>query len=213
MSKKTYGAVSSNSSTLVRGEAAVKAATIVTGNIDYSPYAIFPAGTIIRVAPIDSDSFGLDDNLTFKVGAREYTEQRGLYVFVDDEDTPRPVHFSGCFRNRPVVSNSGDDDFLHQLIEKKITFIKKGFTPEGVRIYTESPAPCTEFDDKEGVNYLRMSRTTTDWEVIQKLAGKAWKVDHMIIAETRRFQKGLPPRQIFMNIPILVELGPWNKEI
>lgn len=211
MATKKYGAVPSDSTTLMRGEAAVKAATVVTGNIEYSPYSVFPAGTIIRVAPIDHESFGIDDDLTFKVGSREYTQQRGIYIFVDEDETPRPVHFSGCFRNRPATSNSGDDDFLHQLLEKKITFIKGGFTPEGVRLYTQNPNQCRDFDDKAGINYLRMSRTTTDWEVIQALAGKSWKVDHMVIAETRRFQKGLPPRQIYMNIPILVELGSWDK--
>lgn len=209
--KRNYGVVPTGT-TVIRGEAAVKAATVTTGKIEYSPYSVFPEGTIVRVAPLDSESFGFTEHITFKVGSREYTEQRGLYVFLDNEETPRPVHFTGCFRNRPTVSNSGDDDFLQQLLEKKITFIKKGFTAEGVRTYAENPVKCTEFDDKQGINYLRMSRTTTDWEVIEKLAGKAWKVDHMVIAESRAFRKGLPPRQIYMNIPILVELGPWNME-
>ena len=196
----------------LRGESAVKNATAITGRIEYSPYSVFPVGKVIAVAPVDSKFFAINEHLTFKVGAREYTDQRGIYVYLDGEKTPTPVHFSGCFRGRPAVSNSGDDDFLDQLLVQKKTFVKSGFTGEGVRVFKESPVPCTDFDDDKSINYLRMSRTANDWDVISALAGGKWEVSHMVIAESRAFRKGLPPRQIFINIPIFKRIGNWDGE-
>jgi hypothetical protein len=57
-----------------------------------------------------------------------------------------------------------------------------------------------------------MSRTANDWDVISALAGGIWEVSHMVIAESRAFRKGLPPRQIFINIPIFKRIGDWDGE-
>lgn len=200
-----------NSEGAISTPEAVEAATKETGLITYSPYSVFPIGTEVSVAPIGDKCFGLNEHLTFRVGSREYTDQRGLFVYLNDSTEPTPVHFTGAFRSRPSVSNTGDDDFLQQLLEHKITFIKKGFTADGVRVYDKNPVPCTYFDDTTDINYLRMSREKSDWAVIQALAGHRWKVIDMVIAETRQFRKGLPPRQIFMNIPILKRIGVWDE--
>lgn len=209
MAKKNFTAVSGEG--VVKTQEAVKAITKESGIIAYSPYAVFPMGTKVLIAPIGSDYFGFSDKLTFKVGSREYTEQRGLFVFLDGATVATPVHFTGSFRARPAISNSGDDDFLQQLLEQKKVFVKKGFTAEGVRIYAEDPVPCVYFDDPTDINHMRMSRVTSDWDVIQMLAGHEWEVVDMVIAETRRFQKGLPPRQMYMNIPILKKIGDWEE--
>lgn len=213
MAKKVSGfQPAPKSETSTRGEAAVKAATSTSGTIEYSPYSVFPVGLIFRVPPVDNECFCWDPNLTFNVGRKEYTEQEGLYIYRMNEFTPTPVHFMGCFRNRPAISFGGDDDLTDQLLIRKVTFRKNGFTPEGVRIYTENTVPCTDFDDTNDINYLRLSKTVNNWTVIEKLAGGKWEVTHHVIAETRQFRKGMPPRQIFMNIPILKRIGEWDDQ-
>lgn len=198
--------------TTVREETALKAATSTTGTIEYSPYSVFPVGTIIRVAPVGHKLFGYDPQLTFKVGKREYTDQTGLYVFLNEDDTATAVHFMGSFRNRPAYSTNGDVDLLDQLLVQKKVFKIKGFTPEGVKTYIEDPVPCTDFDDDKDINYLRFGKAVSDWKVIETLAGGKWKVTHHVIAETRIFRKGLPPRQHHMHIPILKRIGEWDDQ-
>lgn len=190
---------------------AIKTATATTGSIEYSPYSVFRPDTIVAIAPIGSPHFVYSEKLTFKSGRREYKDQRGIFVYVNGSSESRAVHFTGTFRNRPAISNSGDDDCLHQLLVQKIMFEKDGFSSEDRRVYKQSENPCTDFDDVTNVNYLRMSATASDWDVLQALAGFRWKVTHMVIAESRRFETGKDPKRIFIRIPIFQKLGAWNE--
>jgi hypothetical protein len=209
MSLKGYKPVPKDNGT-IQGKDAVKGATVTTGTIEHSPYSL-SLGDTIAIAPVENEKFfGMNEHLTFKFGRKVYTDQRGIYVYLNGSKEYTPVHFSSCFRGRPV-SSTGDVDLLDQfLLQKKI--YDKAYNKEGLPVYTETLTPCTDFDDPAGINYLRFAKPVNDWDVICALAGKVWKVVRVVYVESRIYRAGTPPIQRFIPIPILQEIGKWEGE-
>ena len=214
MGKKIIGFVPGKASTTkVRTEQKVKDVASKAGAYEASQFDSFTVGTIFAVPPIDHDCFGYDPNATIVHRNRTYQDQQTLDVYRNDSLEAYEAHFRSCFRNAPVVSTNGDVDFRDQLLVDKKTFRKHGVKPDGSINYIENPEVCTDFDDHTDVNYLRMSKTANNWDVIKVLAGSKWKVSHTVIAESLRYRTGLPPVQHFIHIPIFTRIGEWDDDV
>lgn len=208
MSKITgFEAYKDKSQTLVNDKKTVQELTVGTGMIERSPFKIFD-DIIVRIPPIGHDKFGYDPKAVFKIGQRVYKDQPGLLVYEDDSLTPTQVHFTGSFRARPVITN--DADLLRRFLVEKKFYKISGFDKGGDPVY--EPTESTAFDDPSSINYKRLSGVVNSFEVLNMLAGSAWAVSH-VYAETRKLQKGMNPKQIYMKVPIFTKVGDWDDVI
>lgn len=214
MGKKVTGFIPGKaSSTKVRTADKVKEIASKTGAYESSQFDSFTVGTIFGVPPIDHACFGYDPNAIIVHRGKTYQDQHTLDVYKGDSLEAYEAHFRSCLRNAPIVSTNGDVDFRDQLLVEKKTFRKRGVKADGSINYVENPEICTDFDDHTSVNYLRMSKTASNWDVIEALAGSKWKVTHVVIAESLRYRTGLPPVQHFVHIPIFQRIGEWDDDV
>lgn len=214
MGKKITGFVPGKaSSTKVRTADKVKEVASKVGAYESSQFDSLSIGDIFSVPPIGHDCFGYDPNATIVHRNRTYQDQQTLDIYKNGSLEAHEAHIRSCFRNAPIVSTNGDVDFRNQLLVEKKTFRKRGIKPDGSINYIENPEVCTDFDDHTNVNYLRMSKTASNWDVIEALAGSKWKVTHTVIAESLRYRTGLPPVQHFLFIPIIQRIGEWDDDV
>ena len=209
MSKITgFETYKDKSQTLVNDKKTVQELTVGTGMIERSPFKVFDDHVIVRIPPVGHKLFGYDPKAVFKIGQRVYKDQPGLLVYEDDSLTPIQVHFTGSFRARPVITN--DADLLRRFLVEKKFYKIAGFDKDGDPVY--EPTESTAFDDPADINYKRLSGVVNSFEVLDMLAGHAWDVSH-VYAETRKLQKGMSPKQIYMKVPIFTKVGDWDDVI
>lgn len=208
MAKNSFAEIEDTSANSISDVEALKEATSTTGIRASSIFSSFQKNEIIRVAPVgDKKHFRFKPEHEFEEGGKVYKEA-SLYIYKNLDMRPEQVPYARRFRSKPATA--GAEDMLHQLLVEKTIFKISGYTEEGRPVYEKLPHPCTYFDDPQDINTMRMSPLVNDFDVITALAGGAWKVVDVIIAETRRFRKGVPPLQRYMFIPILKRVGEWD---
>lgn len=207
MAKSTFAEIEDTSANSINDVEALKEATSTTGIRASSIFSSFQKNEIIRVAPVGNKHFRFKPEHEFEENGRVYKEA-SLFIYKNLDMRPEQVPYARRFRSKPATA--GAEDLLHQLLVEKTIFKISGYTEEGRPVYEKLPNPCTYFDDPQDINTMRMSPLVSDFDVITALAGSAWKVVDVIIAETRRFRKGVPPLQRYMYIPILKRVGEWD---